>query len=174
MAAQAAQHTGNEAYRTFIENDTIAFSIIIQRLDESLRPDFGIATRPLAKVLYDTVAATYRPVVTVDMHKAIDGLHNVRLQGNNTLKYCEEFQQKLLNFKNAVDQHCRAYLCSKERVDIPDIYINILFEKGTLNAEWLRSWRHNFRPERTTLEEMITSIRREQQPSRTWTPAKTI
>lgn len=174
MAAQAAQHTGNEAYRAFMEKDTIAFGIIMQRLDESLRPDFGIATRPLAKVLYDTVAATYRPVVTVDIHKAIDSLHNVRLQGSNTLKYCEDFQQKLLNFKNAVDQHCRAYFCSKERVDLPDIYINILFEKGTLTAEWLRSWRHNFRPEKATLEEMITSIRREQQPSGTWTPAKSI
>lgn len=60
------------------KKDRIAYSIISSRLEDNIRPDFG-TTRKTARELYKTVASTYRPIITVDIHNTIKALHTTRL-----------------------------------------------------------------------------------------------
>lgn len=153
-----------EQVRNFWKKDRIAYSIIISRLDESIRPDFG-NNRKTAKELMDTIKATYMPVITVDIHQTIRKLHSCKLQNNNTLLYCEEFQHRLQQHKTATEQYAKANNIQDQRsIILPDTYINILFELGTAHTDWLRVWRQMQEPHKKTLQEMITSLRREQPP----------
>ena len=149
--------------KTFMKNDLQAYGIILSRLDTSIRPDFG-DTRPSAKVLFETIEATYRPIITVDILQAIRNLTSTRLSGTNTLLYCEHFQTALQQHKIATTQYAQATGCDINRLKLNEVYINILFEMGTIQQEWLRSWRQANRPESKSLEEMITTLRRESPP----------
>ena len=68
------------------QQDLIAYGIVIRRIDQSLRPNFG-DTEKTAKELYDTVAAAYRPVVTINIHDRLKtlGISNIKIQATNTL-----------------------------------------------------------------------------------------
>lgn len=93
-ATEEHQSTFLPRLREFMKKDQLAQSIIIARLDDSVRPDLG-NTRKTAKEIMDIIEATYRPIITVDIHTTIKRLHSVKLMGNNTLQYCEGFQQRL-------------------------------------------------------------------------------
>lgn len=155
----------SERMKDFMKQDTKAYSIIMARLDESIRPDFG-STRPSAKDLIDTVEATYKPAITVDIHNTIRKLNGVKLNNGDVLKYCEDFTLRHRQFQIAVSQYSLAYNVRPSELTLPSKYINILFELGTTHVEWLRSWRHITRPETSTLEQMMTSLRREKVPAK--------
>ena len=156
----------NDRMKEYNRKDTIARGIILSRLAEELRPNLG-TTRKTAKQLYDIIETTYQPVITMDLPDAIKKLNSVKLTGQSsqaTLTYCELFQSKLQNFQVAVEQYAKATKCKESDLALPKVYINVLFEAGTYGHEWLRSWRHANRPETTSLETMITTLRREQPP----------
>ena len=107
----------------------------------------------------------YRPAVTVSIHTAIRNLHSIKLHGSNTLKYCEDFTAALRDYRTAVEQHCSSEMIThKDMLEIPQLHIYLLFEGGVEHAEWLRPWRLFNKPEKSNLEAMITSLRRQEPP----------
>lgn len=97
-ATQEERNTMNATYKTnlaaFMKGDYIARGIITERLATDLRPNFGGLDKT-AKELYDTVAATFRPIITVDIHDTLGQIGNIKLSGSDTLKYCDEFNNWL-------------------------------------------------------------------------------
>ena len=76
--------------KEFIKKDIIAYSIIQARLDKSIRPNFRLI-RKTAKELYNTIAITYMPIITIDLANTIKSLHSIKLNRTNTLKYYKDF-----------------------------------------------------------------------------------
>ena len=146
-------------------NDALAYSLITSRLHPDISPNFG-GERKSAKELFQHIESMYRPAVTINIHKAIKKLHSIKLQGSNTLKYCEEFSAAVRDYRTAVEQHCRSEMIpNRDTLEIPKLHINLLFEGGVEHAEWLRPWRLFNKPEKNDLEAMITSLRRQEPPT---------
>ncbi|KJX96368.1 hypothetical protein TI39_contig644g00003 [Zymoseptoria brevis] len=153
------------------KHDLIAYGIVSKRIDQSLRPNFG-DTEKTAKELYDTVAATYRPVVTINIHDSLRilGISNIKIQGTNTQKYCEDFQKWHHKYISATEQYSRSENIPVSKLTFSDEQIRLFFIQGLYHLEYLRSWRQSHHIKNTTLEELITSLIKEP-PPQTWRTA---
>ncbi|KAK4614241.1 hypothetical protein CLAFUR4_08778 [Fulvia fulva] len=156
------------AYKKWKISDIKAFGCITSRLDPSIRPNFGEADKS-AKELYDTIATTWKPVATIDLYDAMRSVNKLKLDElrPNTLRYCESFQSWVHNHRIALDQFIvTSQVDDKKKLKplfvMPDGYYRLNFVEGLNHVEWLRTWRHNNPPETTSLETMISTLRREQ------------
>ena len=156
----------------FMKHDQVAFGVVLKRIDKPLRPQLGADWT--SKDLYDTIATAYRPVTTVDVYDTLKVIGTIKLSGThpNTLKYCQDFNNWYQKHTTAYEQYSRsAKLDSDDQTRlhsqmlISETLAKFLFVQGLSHIEWLRSWRHYNLPERTTLEQMITNLRKEKVPS---------
>ena len=150
------------------QQDLIAYGIVIRRIDQSLRPNFG-DTEKTAKELYDTVAATYRPVVTINIHDSLKtlGISNIKIQGTNTQRYCEDFQNWHHQYISATEQYARSEGIPAKNLTFSNEQIKLFFIQGLYHLEYLRSWRQSHHIKDTSLEELITSLIKKP-PPQTW------
>lgn len=157
-----------EASRRWFKNNTIALSIILERLDQShqarLDPFLMPEDRMTAKQVMDFVQTYFQP--PVDIHEAIQSLSTVRLRRNDTQAYCKSFEQRYQKYLIAAEQYVLAYGLDPAEYRLPPGYVKILFEAGTTHCEWLRDWRHwnNASDPNQSLEALISSLRREKPP----------
>ena len=110
-----------------MEKDGIGMGVLVEMIWRDLRPDFGdTIIEKTSKDYFETVAATYKPIVTVDIYDTRNNLGTVTLKCASTdsiLKYCEEFQLWVYKHKTAIEQFVTAYDIKTEFAKIPDMMI---------------------------------------------------
>lgn len=123
---------------TWIMNDRIAKSIVLTRLDKTIRPEHTKNTT--AKEVYDHVAETFQPSSSLPYIESLDKLLNTKFTSSAD-EYISAFNQNHSSLKNAT-----ALIHTNEALNaaykLPDGMAAILFLKGTAGIDWLSTWRN--------------------------------
>ena len=150
--------------RQFARKDMVATKLLIERLDDTVRPDFGSSIYKTAYELYESVAFTYQPSFTVDIKVALRAVTSVRMRENLTLQYCEEFALAVRQYNNASEQAARSAGVDQATFGFGSNVFTTLFKTGTGTREWLRSWKNAYPAETTTVDELMRTLRLQKPP----------
>ncbi|KAI0995931.1 hypothetical protein K3495_g12250 [Podosphaera aphanis] len=117
--------------------DLQAYSIILRRLDPSIRPESNNTQTSLE--LYRMIADTHKPSAATPYRSSYTKLLNTEFISTAT-EYCNDFQRNLQNFRNAAS-NLEKMTSTSAQYGITDGMASIMFFEGTTHISWLETWR---------------------------------